>query len=56
MRGSFRQLGGVTPPTPTQTKTVLWGEQTWDEMMIGFIDYYEDEPGGAAPISARVMP
>jgi hypothetical protein len=28
---------------PDPDKTVLWGEQTWDEMMIGFIDYYEDD-------------
>jgi len=25
---------------PDPTKTVRWGEQTWDEMMIGFVDYY----------------
>jgi peroxiredoxin len=24
---------------PDATKTVFWGEQTWQEMMIGFIDY-----------------
>ncbi len=29
---------------PDPKQTVLWGEQTSDEMMIGFIDYYEDAP------------
>jgi peroxiredoxin len=31
---------------PDPTRLVRWGEQTWDEMMIGFVDYtYIDEPG-----------
>jgi peroxiredoxin/mono/diheme cytochrome c family protein len=25
---------------PDPTKTVYWGDQTWEEMMIGWIDYY----------------
>ena len=25
---------------PDPTKPVRWGDQTWEEMMIGFIDYY----------------
>jgi peroxiredoxin len=30
---------------PDPTKLVHWGEQTWDEMMIGFVDYtYLEEP------------
>jgi peroxiredoxin len=28
------------PANPDPKQTVLWGEQSWDEMMIGFIDYY----------------
>ena len=28
------------PANPDPTRTVTWGEQSWDEMMIGFIDYY----------------
>ena len=32
----------ANPANPDPDQTVLWGEQTWDEMMIGFIDYYED--------------
>jgi peroxiredoxin/mono/diheme cytochrome c family protein len=30
---------------PDPNKTVKWGEQTWDEMMIGFVDY--------VPLSAK---
>ncbi|MER3417161.1 MAG: peroxiredoxin [Gemmataceae bacterium] len=28
------------PNNPDPTKTVFWGEQTWEEMMIGWVDYY----------------
>ena len=28
------------PSNPDPTRTVTWGEQSWDEMMIGFLDYY----------------
>ena len=27
------------PNNPDPDKTVRWGDQTWDEMMIGFVDY-----------------
>jgi hypothetical protein len=27
------------PNNPDPTQTVRWGEQTWQEMMIGFVDY-----------------
>jgi len=27
------------PNNPDPTKRVRWGEQTWEEMMIGFVDY-----------------
>jgi peroxiredoxin len=30
------------PANPDPTRTVSWGEQTWDEMMIGFLDFAED--------------
>jgi len=34
------------PNNPDPTRTVRWGQQTWEEMMIGFIDYsYADGPG-----------
>ncbi|HMP17194.1 MAG TPA: hypothetical protein PKD72_09245, partial [Gemmatales bacterium] len=28
------------PFNPNPKSSVYWGEQTWEEMMIGFIDYY----------------
>jgi hypothetical protein len=28
------------PANPDPTRTVFWGEQSWDEMMIGLVDYY----------------
>jgi thiol-disulfide isomerase/thioredoxin len=34
----------ANPANPDPRRTVTWGEQTSDEMMIGFIDYYEDAP------------
>ena len=30
------------PNNPDPKKTVYWGDQTWEEMMIGWIDYYRD--------------
>jgi hypothetical protein len=33
------------PNNPDPTKSVRWGDQTWQEMMIGFVDYaYAIEP------------
>jgi peroxiredoxin len=34
------------PNNPDPTKAVRWGDQTWEEMMIGFIDYAYDRPPG----------
>lgn len=28
------------PNNPDHTKTVYWGDMTWEEMMIGWVDYY----------------
>ena len=33
------------PNNPDATKLVRWGEQTWEEMMIGFVDYVVLEEG-----------
>ena len=34
----------ANPNNPDPTETVRWGDQTWEEMMIGWLDYYyEDE-------------
>jgi thiol-disulfide isomerase/thioredoxin/mono/diheme cytochrome c family protein len=30
------------PNNPDPTKEVFWGDQTWEEMMVGWIDYYLD--------------
>jgi peroxiredoxin len=45
--------GNLANPDPT--KTVRWGEQTWEEMMIGYIDADFALPNGAAPaaVTAR---
>lgn len=32
------------PANPDPTKTVKWGDQTFEEMMIGYIEYVDDEP------------
>jgi peroxiredoxin len=33
------------PNNPDPTKTVFWGDQTWEEMMIGWMDFaYERKP------------
>lgn len=31
------------PNNPDPKKNVYWGDQTWEEMMVGWIDYYLDE-------------
>jgi peroxiredoxin len=34
----------ANPANPDPKKDVRWGDQTWEEMMIGYVDYYwEDE-------------
>jgi peroxiredoxin len=33
---------GQNPHNPDPTQDVYWGDQTWEEMMIGWIDYYLD--------------
>lgn len=32
------------PANPDPTKTVTWGDQTFQEMMIGYVDYHDDAP------------
>jgi hypothetical protein len=32
------------PANPDPSVEVRWGEQTWEEMMIGYIDYVPDRP------------
>ena len=38
---------------PDPSQTVIWGEQTDDEMMMGYIDYYEDASVTSASVSQR---
>ena len=37
---------------PDPTKTVRWGQQTYDEMMIGYVEYFTPMPAGKT-VSAR---
>ena len=30
------------PANPDPTQAVRWGDQTWDEMLIGYVDYVEE--------------
>ncbi|MCX6853704.1 MAG: redoxin family protein [Verrucomicrobia bacterium] len=38
----------ANPANPDPTKTVRWGPQTSDEMMIGYIEYFTPNTGGVA--------
>jgi len=37
---------------PDPTKEVHWGDQTWEEMMIGWVSYYNDSSPSAPPPAA----
>ncbi|HEY6331068.1 MAG TPA: hypothetical protein VI756_17190, partial [Blastocatellia bacterium] len=43
--------GNKTNPDPS--KAVRWGPQTWDEMMIGFVDFTLDHQNLLAPEAAK---
>jgi mono/diheme cytochrome c family protein len=36
---------------PDPGKEVRWGDQTWEEMMIGWLSYYPDAPQPAKPVA-----
>ncbi|HKD38243.1 MAG TPA: hypothetical protein VKB78_15625, partial [Pirellulales bacterium] len=40
------------PANPDPTKSIHWGDQTWDEMMIGYMDFYWDHPPGGVKAAA----
>ena len=42
------------PANPDPNKTVRWGQQTTDEMMLGYVEYYliEEPPRAAHPLSS----
>ena len=44
------------PANPDPSKTVKWGPQTYDEMLIGYIEYYHPNlrPGEPVPKSDRI--
>ena len=37
---------------PNPDQLVRWGDQTWEEMMIGFISYVDGEPGSLAKLES----
>lgn len=44
----------LNPANPSPWKPVFWGEQTWNEMMIGYIDfYYEGESDQIIPFKRK---
>ena len=43
----------ANPANPDPSVTVRWGEQTFDEMMIGFIDFDEDAARSVGPTTAN---
>jgi hypothetical protein len=42
------------PNNPDSKKAIFWGDQTWDEMMIGYMDYYWDEAPKAPKTASAV--
>ncbi len=47
------------PANPDPNASVKWGDQTFEEMMIGYVDYYHDAPQQktpAGPKAAQVRP
>ena len=42
----------ANPANPDPTRAVTWGDQTFEEMMIGYIVYIDDEPVTRGPRSA----
>ncbi len=54
LAGSRVEFDGVydnsskNPANPDPTKTVRWGQQTFEEMLLGYIEYYSDTPAGEA--------
>lgn len=41
----------ANPANPDPTRTVRWGEQTFDEMMIGYVEYYLPGEDPAKPLA-----
>lgn len=44
------------PANPDPKKTVRWGEQTWDEMMIGYMEYYDADSDAEGKLADAPAP
>ncbi len=44
------------PSNPDPSQEVLWGNQTWDEMLNGWINYVHEEPVGARSLTGLEPP
>ena len=42
LRRPLRQLGEEPEQPRSDAATVCWGDQTWEEMMIGWVDFAYD--------------
>ena len=58
-KGTTLQLTGWydnsknNPANPDPTRTVKWGQQTFDEMMLGYVEYYTTSPTDAPAMGNR---
>ncbi|OAV84605.1 hypothetical protein PTTG_31163, partial [Puccinia triticina 1-1 BBBD Race 1] len=41
------------PANPDPTRTVKWGQQTFDEMMLGYVEFYTTGPAEAPALGNR---
>lgn len=53
--GTFDNSYG-NPYNPDPEQRVRWGDQTWDEMLIGYLDYVQVGPGTARDGAAGAAP
>lgn len=53
--GTFDNSYG-NPYNPDPEQRVRWGDQTWDEMLIGYLDYVQAGPGTARQAAAPAEP
>ena len=44
------------PENPDPTKTVIWGQQSWDEMMVGFFNLVFDAKTPARALFQEAKP
>jgi mono/diheme cytochrome c family protein len=43
------------PHNPDATRTVRWGEQTHDEMLVGYVEYYVEGPPGSPGLQSNML-